>query len=90
MDMAAASEQPFRERLVHFWSNHFAVSADKQPVPVIAGLYENEAIRPNIIGKFADLLLAAEHLTLNETFVERTVFPDSSDARPLRGLIKTG
>ncbi len=58
--VAAASEQPFYERLVHFWSNHFAISADKQPVPAIAGLYENEAIRPNITGKFADLLIAAE------------------------------
>lgn len=56
---AATSEQPFHERLVHFWSNHFAVSADKQPLPAIAGLYENEAIRPNVTGKFADLLLAA-------------------------------
>ena len=57
---AVESEEPFHERLVHFWSNHFAISADKQPVPAIAGLYENEAIRPNISGKFIDLLLAAE------------------------------
>jgi uncharacterized protein (DUF1800 family) len=57
---AAATDLPFHERLVHFWSNHFAVSADKQPMPAIAGLYEKEAIRPNIAGKFADLLIAAE------------------------------
>lgn len=57
---AAATDYPFHERLVHFWSNHFAVSADKQPVPAIAGLFENEAIRPNITGNFADLLLAVE------------------------------
>tara|TARA_R110002096_G_scaffold154_22_gene949 strand:- start:39568 stop:40947 length:1380 start_codon:yes stop_codon:yes gene_type:complete len=57
---AADSEQSFYERLVHFWSNHFAVSADKQPLPAIAGLYENEAIRPNVSGKFVDLLIAAE------------------------------
>ncbi|MEM9690828.1 MAG: DUF1800 domain-containing protein [Pseudomonadota bacterium] len=56
---AAATERPFAERLVHFWSNHFAVSADKQPIPAIAGLYENEAIRPNIHGDFATLLKAA-------------------------------
>ena len=41
---AVASDFPFHERLVHFWSNHFAVSADKQPLPTIAGLFENEAI----------------------------------------------
>lgn len=57
---AATSDHPFHERLVHFWSNHFAVSADKQPMPAIAGLYENEAIRPNIGGNFADLLIACE------------------------------
>ena len=32
---AATSDYPFHERLVHFWSNHFAVSADKQPLPTI-------------------------------------------------------
>jgi len=57
---AAASDYPFHERLVHFWSNHFAISADKQPLKAIPGLFENEAIRPNVTGKFADMLLAAE------------------------------
>ncbi len=57
---AAKTDLPFHERLVHFWSNHFAVSADKQPLPAIAGLMENEAIRPNVSGKFIDLLMAVE------------------------------
>jgi uncharacterized protein (DUF1800 family) len=57
---AASTDHPFHERLVHFWSNHFAVSADKQPMSAVAGLYENEAIRPNITGTFADLLIACE------------------------------
>ena len=58
--VAISTETPFFERLVHFWSNHFAISADKQPLPAIAGLFENEAIRPHVAGRFADLLLAAE------------------------------
>ena len=57
---AAATDYPFHERLVHFWANHFAISADKQPIPAIAGLFENEAIRPNVNGKFADMLIAVE------------------------------
>jgi len=57
--MATGSENSFVERLVHFWANHFAVSADKQPIAAVAGLYENEAIRPNVLGNFADLLFAA-------------------------------
>jgi uncharacterized protein (DUF1800 family) len=58
--LAIETEQPFVERLVHFWSNHFAVSADKQPLAALAGLYEQEAIRPHVTGNFYDLLLAAD------------------------------
>jgi len=57
--LAIATDEPFVERLVHFWSNHFAVSADKQPLAALAGLYEQEAIRPHVTGNFYDLLLAA-------------------------------
>ncbi|MGI9271178.1 MAG: DUF1800 domain-containing protein [Woeseiaceae bacterium] len=57
---AADTDYPFHERLVHFWTNHFAISADKQPIPAIAGLFENEAIRPHVAGNFIDLLLAVE------------------------------
>jgi uncharacterized protein (DUF1800 family) len=58
--VAIETDRPFVERLVHFWSNHFAVSADKQPLAALAGLYEQEAIRPRVTGNFYDLLLAAE------------------------------
>ena len=57
---AALTTRPFAERLVHFWSNHFAVSADKGAVTGIAGTLENEAIRPHVDGRFADLLIAVE------------------------------
>jgi uncharacterized protein (DUF1800 family) len=50
---------PFVERLVHFWSNHFAVSIDKQSVVNLAGAFEADAIRPHVLGKFEDMLLAA-------------------------------
>lgn len=56
---AAASDTPFAERLVHFWSNHFAVSAQKNIVRSLAGPYEFDAVRPNIMGSFADLLKAS-------------------------------
>jgi uncharacterized protein (DUF1800 family) len=58
--LAIETDRPFVERLVHFWSNHFAVSADKQPLAALAGLYEQEAIRPHVTGNFYDLLLAVE------------------------------
>lgn len=58
--LAIRTEEPFRERLVHFWTNHFAVSADKAQVVGLAATLENEAIRPNVGGRFVDLLLAVE------------------------------
>ena len=58
--VATHSEESFRERLVHFWTNHFAVSADKFIVSTLSGTMENEAIRPNLHRNFYDLLVAAE------------------------------
>jgi uncharacterized protein (DUF1800 family) len=57
---AALTARPFGERLVHFWTNHFAVSADKGAVFGVAGTLENEAIRPHVDGRFAELLTAVE------------------------------
>ena len=60
LEAALASDSPFVERLVHFWANHFAVSVDKLPVIGLAGLLEFEAIRPHVLGRFTDMLLAVE------------------------------
>ena len=57
---ALTSPTPFAERLTHFWANHFAVSADKLQVIGLSGLLEFEAIRPNLMGKFGDMLNAVE------------------------------
>lgn len=52
---------PLVERLVSFWSNHFAVSALKGPfLRAGAGAFEREAIRPHVLGRFADMLRAVE------------------------------
>jgi uncharacterized protein (DUF1800 family) len=58
LDAALAADIGFAQRLVWFWSNHFCVSAAK--VPAMAGGYEREAIRPHVLGRFADMVLAAE------------------------------
>ena len=57
---AVATDRPFVERLTQFWSNHFAVSVDKNMVLGLAGSLEREAIRPNVLGNFGDMLLAVE------------------------------
>ncbi len=55
---ALQTSTPFLERMVHFWSNHFAVSVDKLLVIGLAGGFEADAIRPHVLGRFEDLLLA--------------------------------
>jgi uncharacterized protein (DUF1800 family) len=55
-----SSDRPFVERLTYFWTNHFAVSIDKNLVLGLAGSLEREAIRPNVLGRFSDMLLAVE------------------------------
>ncbi len=57
--VAAASETPFFERLVQFWSNHFTVSSTKRIQMAIVADFEREAIRPNIMGSFHELLRAS-------------------------------
>jgi uncharacterized protein (DUF1800 family) len=57
---AARADAALLERLVIFWSNHFCVSANKGPVASVAGAYEREAVRPYVLGRFADMLLAVE------------------------------
>ena len=62
IDRAITTETPFLERLVLFWSGHFCVSATKGQVRGLAGGYEREAIRPHVLGRFADMLKAsAQH-----------------------------
>lgn len=57
---ALVTPAPFVERMVHFWANHFAVSADKLVTIGMAGLLEFEAIRPHVLGTFVDMLFAVE------------------------------
>ncbi|HTP39191.1 MAG TPA: DUF1800 domain-containing protein [Steroidobacteraceae bacterium] len=60
LQQGVTTDRPFTERLVQFWSNHFAVSVDKAAVLGLAGSLEREAIRPNVLGSFGNLLLAVE------------------------------
>lgn len=61
LDKAFRAEAGFVERLVYFWSNHFCVSVAKDNiVRASAGAFEREAIRPFVLGRFADMLMAVE------------------------------
>ena len=58
-NLAVASPTPFIERLVHFWSNHFSVTAQKPGTHYMVANHEFGAIRPHVLGKFSDMLKAA-------------------------------
>lgn len=59
LDLAVATRTPLLERLALFWTNHFVVSTGRPKLGFIAGAYEREAIRPHMLGRFEDLLIAA-------------------------------
>jgi len=82
-ERALSTERPFVERLVHFWSNHFAVSADKQPIAALAGSYEHEAIRPHVTGNFLEMLVAVERHPAMIIYLDNqaSAGPDSMLAR---------
>ena len=52
------SDAPLRERLTWFWADHFTVSG--RNIAQVAGTagYVDEAIRPHVMGRFADMLKA--------------------------------
>ena len=58
---AVGSERQLQETLVDVWANHFSVFGGKGPVRLYLAQYEDEAIRPHVLGKFRDLLGAVAH-----------------------------
>ena len=64
----------FRERLVLFWANHFTTTARSRYAAALPVTHCEEAIRPNLAGKFEDLLIAA---TLHPAMLD---YPDQSSS----------
>jgi uncharacterized protein (DUF1800 family) len=58
---AVGSDRQLQETLVDLWANHFSVFGGKGPVRLYLAQYEEEAIRPHVLGKFRDLLGAVAH-----------------------------
>src|SRR5206468_11192218 len=55
---AAYSNNQLQELLTDFWFNHFNVSITKNDCAEFIPAYERDVIRPNVSGKFENLLLA--------------------------------
>lgn len=58
LDNCVETSQPFRERLVWFWANHFSVSIQNFLCSAFVGAFFQEAIRPHITGTFEQMLIA--------------------------------
>jgi uncharacterized protein (DUF1800 family) len=80
LQRATIADCGFAERLVVFWSNHFCISASKGPLARMwAGSFEREAIRPHVLGRFADMLQAVEQHPAMLFFLDnqQSLGPDS-------------
>jgi uncharacterized protein (DUF1800 family) len=88
LENALTTTAPFRERLVWFWTNHFTVSV-RGGTAAVTGAFVEEAIRPNVTGRFETMLMAVMHhpamlIYLNNA---QSVGPDSvAGERSHRGL----
>ena len=58
---ALYSPQQLHEQLCWFWFNHFNVFQGKANIRAMLGDYEENAIRPHVLGHFRDLLIATSH-----------------------------
>jgi len=80
LQRAVLADCGFSERLVAFWSNHFCISANKGELARMwAGSFEREAIRPHVLGRFADMLKAVEQHPAMLLFLDnqQSLGPDS-------------
>lgn len=55
---AVASRRQLHEVLVDFWFNHFNVYTELNSILIDVSPYERTAIRPHVLGRFGDMLLA--------------------------------
>lgn len=86
---ALANPDGFRERLAAFWANHFTAAPREGTNKFLPFAMMDHAIRPNMTGRFADLLTAVTlHSAMLVYLDQNTSFgPDSPQGkRSKRGL----
>jgi uncharacterized protein (DUF1800 family) len=88
-DRRLKGTEPFRERLVDFWMNHFTVSRRANVVGALNGPLERDAIRPHLTARFADMLVAVTRHPAMLLYLDNagSIGPDSDTGqRRRRGL----
>jgi uncharacterized protein (DUF1800 family) len=88
---AIESTRQLAEELDDFWFNHFNVFYDKGADRFLIPQYEREAIRPNVLGQFRDLLEATAKSPAMLFFLDNSesVRPDL-DANDKKRKVKRG
>ncbi len=89
LDRAAQADIGYVERLTAFWTNHFAIGVSVGEIErTLVGAFEREAIRPNVLGRFEDMLFAATRHPAMLAYLNNNVSvgPDS----PLGKRLKRG
>ena len=84
------SDDPLRERLTRFFADHFTTIGKAGILRRAVSLYVEDAIRPHVSGRFADLLRAAVLHPMMLVYLDqdRSAGPNSrmAEANPTRGL----
>ncbi|MBW4464579.1 MAG: DUF1800 domain-containing protein [Pegethrix bostrychoides GSE-TBD4-15B] len=86
---AIDSPHQLQEVMVDFWYNHFNVFGHAGNSRIWVGAYEQQAIRPHVLGQFRDLLGATAHHPAMLDYLDNwlNTAPESPGARPpLNGL----
>lgn len=81
---AVSSNRQLQEVLTDFWYNHFNVFAQKEADQWFVTGYERDVIRPQVLGKFRDLLLATAQSPAMMYYLDNWLSssPDSKQPRP--------
>ncbi len=86
---AAYSNNQLQEVLTDFWFNHFNVSLTKNDCAAFIPAYERDVIRPNVFGKFEDLLIATAKSPAMLFYLDNfSSAAENADARPMNKLIR--
>src|SRR3989454_6664363 len=85
---ATLSERQLREVMVDFWTNHFNVFVGKGADRFLLPSYIEQTIRPRVLGRFEDLLIATAESPAMLFYLDnaQSVAPGSAPPRPLRSL----
>ncbi len=80
---AVYSDRQLEEVLTDFWFNHFNIFIDKGADHYLVTSYERDVIRPHVLGKFKDLLVATAQSPAMLFYLDnwQSEGPDSDAAR---------